>query len=124
MIYDMLDNMKLYSAISPRLRAALEFARNFDATGPEGRFDMDSEDMYGLVAAYDTKDAAELAFESHEKYADVQILLEGSEYIDVSVGEQLAVRQAYSEDTDTALWEAPKWFSTLSMARLMYLAVL
>jgi len=115
MIYDTVDNLELYCAVSPRLRKAIEVVRRFDTSRPDGRYDLDDERMYALIATYETKGMAEVQFESHRKYADVQIILDGREFVDVSVGEKLEAKGPYSEQQDTALWEAPEQYCSLSM---------
>ena len=66
---------------------------------PNGRIDF-SDGCYGIVSSYETKPRDDKEYESHRKYIDVQMLLKGSEYIEVAPITSLTVTKDYSEEND------------------------
>jgi YhcH/YjgK/YiaL family protein len=108
MIYDKFENIGLYFDKSQPLGKAVDFAASFDKLQPDGRYEIDGEDIYALVMTYETKPVKMLKFESHKKYIDVQLLLEGQEYMDVSLEKDLVVDTTYSGKSDVALFARPQ----------------
>jgi YhcH/YjgK/YiaL family protein len=94
MIYDRFENIDLYFQAGTRLHRALTYARNAARDAPEGRSDIDADRLYASVAAYATGPPEERRFEAHRRYIDVQVLLEGEENIDVSLGKDLPILEA------------------------------
>lgn len=108
MIYDTFENKGLYFGGEEPLHKALDFAIGFDQSQPDGRYEVDGDRIYANVMSYETKAAEELKFEGHKKYIDIQLLLKGSEYMDVSLDSTLAVDTPYSEQSDCALFAPSK----------------
>ena len=55
MIADVLKNRQIYAAISPRIKAALEYISKTDFSSMEpGRYELDGSNMFALVQAYDS----------------------------------------------------------------------
>jgi len=113
MIYDTFENMDLYFDKTAPLHRALSFAVGFDKSQPDGRYDIDGDNIYALVMSYDTKDGEEVKFESHKKYIDIQLLLEGVESLNVSLDKNLNIDTLYSEQNDVALFTPPKYFASV-----------
>ena len=82
MILDRLANSQKYEALSPRIRAALQFLRQADlsATAP-GRYELDGANLYYLIQEYAPKPVEAGALEAHRNYIDIQLVLEGEEFI-------------------------------------------
>ena len=106
MIYDIFERAGTCFAESDPVHKALGFAKNFDLLQADGRYEIDGDRIYANVMSYETKAAEELTFEAHRKYIDIQILLEGEEFLDVSHREDLEVDTPYSEEGDAALFKA------------------
>ena len=115
MIYDLLKNVSSVGVVRDSLAKALQWADVFDVNQPDGRYEIDGEAMYAIVVTYDSKPVSKLFFESHEKYIDVQIVLDGQEYLDVALDEALTVRAAYDPEDDASLWDYDGAFSSLVM---------
>lgn len=56
---------------------------------------------------YTTMDASTLSFETHERYFDIQYLVEGKEKIGVCTRDGLEVKIPYDEDNDITFYEEP-----------------
>jgi YhcH/YjgK/YiaL family protein len=63
-----------------------------------------SAGAYAMEQAYATKPRADGIFESHRKYIDLQVLLEGEEILEVIDLARVTVRQAYDAEKDYALY--------------------
>jgi YhcH/YjgK/YiaL family protein len=115
MIYDRLENLNLYCQPGTRLYRALVYARDVSRRVADGRMDIDGDRLYASVATYETGARVERRFEAHKKYIDIQVLLEGEEVIDVSLGRELSTLEAYDEKRDVLFLKPPQHFASLAM---------
>jgi YhcH/YjgK/YiaL family protein len=115
MIYDRFENLNRYCQAGSRLHQALVAARDAVPTVADGRIDIDGDRLYASVATYETGSRYERRFEAHRKYIDAQVLLEGEESIDVSLGKDLPILEAYDETRDVMFLQAPPQFASLPM---------
>lgn len=113
MIYDLLDKASLYQADQPLLIQALNYARTVTPQTPDGRYDLQGEDLYASVASYTTTPAPTRKFEAHRKYIDLQILLTGQERLDIAVADSLKITEAYDPAKDVAFFAAPPAVSSI-----------
>ena len=65
-----------------------------------------NEDFYYNVIEYETTSENEKPFESHRKYVDAQLLLEGEEILQVTDINRLQDGTNYDEDSDIVLYKA------------------
>ena len=107
MIYDRLENFGKYFHTGSPLFRALSFAVEFDCSRPDGRYEIESEKIYALVSSYETSPASQNRFEIHRKYADVQVVIEGEEKIEVSLSSELKSVSEYSDVKDKVFLESP-----------------
>lgn len=107
MIYDTFENLNLYFEPDQPLHQAISYARDFDRSQPDGRYDIKGDDIYALVMSYETGPASEKKFEAHQDYIDVQLLLTGREFLDVSLQQDLEIHQPYSPQGDVILFDSP-----------------
>jgi YhcH/YjgK/YiaL family protein len=115
MIFDLLTNINVYCRPESRLHQGLILAHDITPAPPDGRLEVDGNLLYATVASYATGARQERRFESHRKYIDIQVMLEGMEAIDVVSDKALAVTEAYDEARDVVFYTAPRDFSTLLM---------
>lgn len=115
MIYDTLENAGLYCGADTSLVEAFNYIRAFDPATADGRYDILGNDIYAMVASYETSPAAWRPFEAHERYLDVQVLLEGVERMDVALNEAMEITQPYSDADDVTLFATPEQYSSLVM---------
>ena len=78
MIFDTLDNIGQYTALLPRLGKALAFINreNFSDL-PDGKVEIDGDDVFANIQTYNTKPIDMRGFEAHRTYADIQFLIGG-----------------------------------------------
>ena len=115
MIYDSLENFGLYFRPYERLYRAISFAQQLDKAHPDGKIEIESENIFAIIMRYQSKPADELVFETHKKYIDIQLVLEGEELIDVSVCKSMKCTQEYSIEKDVTLWQPNEDYGSLLM---------
>ncbi len=78
MIIDVLDNWIRYEKMHPGFAEAFIFLRRPDLKDlPLGRHDIDGDRVYAIVARDPGRKKEEAQLEIHEKYIDIQLVLEG-----------------------------------------------
>ncbi len=101
MIYDRLQNSKLYYGINQRIDTALDFLQNNDLAKVEpGRYELDGDNIYYLVQEYQSKQPEAAKWESHQKYLDIQYVLSGTEQIGYAHINDMEVTQDALEAKD------------------------
>lgn len=106
------STVRAQTAASPRLQAALDYvdkllrrdsperARIF-ALPAGGTVKVDlGEGMFAIDAAYLSKPRAEVFFETHRKYIDVQAILEGEESMEIADLGRLTLDVPYDAERD------------------------
>lgn len=82
MIVTTIDKLDSYSEV-PYAKDIMSFVENFKKTDmAPGRYDIHSDDLFAAVSRYDTEPREQRKFESHRKYIDLQIVLDGNEEMD------------------------------------------
>ena len=82
MIYDTLEHIELYRDVHPRIYQGLKLLEK-DLSGlAPGDYPVDGERLYCSIQAYDTVPVGTL--ESHKRYADIQYVIRGAEYMGVA----------------------------------------
>ena len=115
MIYDRFDKVTMYFQEGEPLHTAITYAANLDQSLADGRYEIDGDMIYAVVASYETSPAEERRFEAHKRYIDVQVVFEGEESIGVSLAKNLQVLEEYSDEHDVEFFESPETYSSLSM---------
>jgi biofilm protein TabA len=133
MIYDRIENAGCYRTLGPGIAAALDYCAATDfARLPDGRYEIDGDFNAGgevnagsgdggaqaggqaggprllaIVQRYRPKPLAQIAWEAHRKYIDVQYVVAGAERMGHALwSAALEVRTAYDPDKDVALFDA------------------
>lgn len=103
MIYDNIQNLETYSAISEDIRIGLEFLRDAMPDMANGVYQL-SPRVKAIVSEYETKPQNENGYEAHRQYIDIQCTLKGQERIACLPIEKLTETKPYSEEGDCALY--------------------
>ena len=80
MIVSNLENAAKYKNIDGKIAACVEYAAQLNADTPCGRYEV-SEDVYVNVMEYTPKPSSEATIETHDVYADLQLVLSGEEFM-------------------------------------------
>jgi YhcH/YjgK/YiaL family protein len=82
MIFDRIENVKYYYGLGPRIEKALKYLETTDLTKlPEGKIEIDGDDIYATIKKVRTKPYSMAKLEAHKKYIDIQYSFEGKEDI-------------------------------------------
>ena len=105
MLYDTLENLNQSPGLFEHLDTAIEFIEGGGLGDlPEGRTDIDGDAVYVLVSQAQPAPGEDRPFETHSRYMDLHIDLEGAELCEVALGD-LQEQQPYDEAADAALWQ-------------------
>ncbi len=103
MIYDKIENYECYAVLGPRFEAALKFlADNRGGELETGRYDIIPGEVYANVREYDVSESDVSRPEAHKKYADVQYVFSGAEFLGVGFADELVIEQEYDAEKDVA----------------------
>ncbi|SHI81088.1 YhcH/YjgK/YiaL family protein [Dethiosulfatibacter aminovorans DSM 17477] len=104
MITDSINNFKLYQSMHEGLRKAIEFVEESLKENKEDGYYAFDDSFYALICSYDTLvDRKE--YESHDKYIDVQFIIEGEEAIYFSDRSSMERVTDYDEKDDFTLYK-------------------
>lgn len=93
------NELSLYAGLNPYFQKAFDVAKTVCANVPEdGRYDVDGDNCYYMIQSYETKSPFEARFESHRKYIDIQVVLDGEEIIRFETASKLVLAKPYTED--------------------------
>ena len=121
MIFDTADNIENYFDKDDDIYIAVDFAKNFDLSQPDGTYPIDGDNIFAIVQSVTTKNAEDRQFEAHRKYIDVQMVLVGSERQDAAfINDGIEITKDYDEKTDAMFFEEPELFSTMIMQPGMF----
>ncbi|CAN1556701.1 EbgC Beta-galactosidase, beta subunit [Spirosomataceae bacterium] len=100
MIFDKVENLPQYFD-KPWVNLVLDFYKTLDVNTPNGEYELMGRDLYCKVLDYETK-TTDFITESHRKYVDIQISLDGEEIIEVNNFDSpnLSISENYNEIND------------------------
>lgn len=107
MITSTLSQLHWYKIISPHFAAAIDYAlsTNFADLQP-GTYEIDGENVFAIVNEYTTKPHTDCGWESHLKYADIQIMIHGIEKFGYSPLVDQKPSVAYTPEKDVMLYSS------------------
>lgn len=106
MIYGQIDKIGQYVEKEARLKGVVEFLLQNDLLNlPTGRHDINGQLLYVNIDEYTTQPFADRSYEIHQRYIDVQCILEGQESIFIEAEEGLQTKTPYDHDHDIAFLE-------------------
>lgn len=86
---------------------AFEFLQTLGPDSEPGKYVIDGANLYAGVDVYTTKEIDECLFEGHRKYIDIQVLLDGLEFIDWAPKAELDSKIDYCEEADCEFFSDP-----------------
>ena len=105
MITSTFDQLHWYSIISPNFEKAIRYALKTDfAAMDTGKYPIDGENVFAIVNEYTTKPVSECDPESHRDYADIQIMVAGSERFGYLPLTDRRASTPYSPERDVAFY--------------------
>ena len=113
MIFDKLENLESYCGVHPRFDRALPFLLDLIAQKADtGRHEIPNAELLGEVwgnmLAFEAQPIGpNTLMESHKRFIDVQIVLEGEEQMFVPTTVAPAVQTPYNEASDVEFYRLP-----------------
>ncbi|TDO05361.1 YhcH/YjgK/YiaL family protein [Sunxiuqinia elliptica] len=103
---DSLEFEKYYAKNPERWEKAFHFLSTTDLKNIEpGKYELERDSLFAKVELYQTKDENNTRFESHRRYADIQYLISGKEYIGVvSLSKMQKVTVPYNSEKDITFY--------------------
>lgn len=89
------------------VKCALDFLRKTEFKAlPDGRYEIDGDRCYATLSRYTTRPREACRPEAHRRYADIQYMVEGEEYIEVCpLGPDLVEHTPYDAARDVVFFE-------------------
>lgn len=81
MIVDRLENAECYYGVYPGFVKAFEFLREYSSGLPEGRHEIDGEDLFAIAATSTGRGKDNAQLEYHQRYVDIQFSVSGTDFI-------------------------------------------
>lgn len=105
MIYDNIKNLSRYVFLGKNFEKAAKFAAENDLYAMEaGHYEIDGEKLFINVIERELSSMPNV-WEAHRRYADIQLLLEGSEAIGTCPLSRLAEKSVIDEKKDCVFFE-------------------
>ena len=103
MIYDKINNIKVYAGLSTDITIGLDYLITLDPAIADGIYQI-TPNVKTIVSEYETKRINENGFEAHIDYIVIQYLLFGEEIIKCKPIEELKLTKPYVKDSDIAFY--------------------
>ena len=100
MILGTKENLLTYKGISDNLDKAIDFIMNMDESIEDGKYLIDGDEVYANVMTGTLNDSAEINYEAHKKYGDLQFILEGGEIFYYAPVSRCTAATEYNEQKD------------------------
>lgn len=114
MIYDKIENVDNYKGLSERMNRALDFIKNLDVENLTiGKYNIDGDKLFYMVAEYETLPEASGKYETHKNYMDIQLLVSGNECIRCTPFEKPEVTVPYNKDKDIEYYKIDEGYDFL-----------
>jgi biofilm protein TabA len=107
MIHEKISDFHEADFLSPNLKQALRYLKEHDLKAlPLGKTTIEGTKLYLNHQIYQGKEEKDARMEAHERYWDLQILLQGQEYLDYASPENQALRllTPYDPENDIAFY--------------------
>lgn len=105
MIYDRLENASIYCALHPLFHKAFEALQQMDWNQlPNGRHDVDGDTIFINLAEYQTVLPDQGIWEAHQRYIDIQLIIEGEEQMGHAFNHSLQIKEPYDAAKDVEFY--------------------
>jgi YhcH/YjgK/YiaL family protein len=105
MVIDKKENERLYYGLHEGFEEAFAFiAKAVKENLPVGRYEVNGDTVYAMVQKYDAKEEATVRYEGHQKYIDIQYVVDGEECVEVVDIEKTQTIVEYDEAKDAAFF--------------------
>jgi len=89
-----------------------EFLSGLGPDTPEGRHELDEDNIFAIVSRYETRPREKCRPEAHKKYADIQYLISGTETLEWFPLEALEAEGPFDSASDVGFYTRPDSMGT------------
>lgn len=108
MNYNTLDQLSKAINMGENFARAIEYIHsNVWRSLPEGRHTVYGDAIYVNIMRYTTEPSESKKLEAHDQYADIQMLVSGTEYIEHCPRTGLMESDAYNAESDIVFFQEP-----------------
>ena len=107
MILDQLSASAAYEGLHPLFPKAFAYLRAFDVATPDGKYELQGQDLVAIVQRYQTAPSADKLWEAHQVYGDIQVVYQGVESCGHADQRSLTVTKPYIAEKDVEKYAAP-----------------
>lgn len=107
MVHDTLSRCARYASLHARFTQAFAYLEQFSTGTPEGRYEIDGDNLFAMVQSYETQPAEQKKFETHRRYIDIQYVFAGTETIGFIDRGKLTPTTDYDVEKDLVFYAAP-----------------
>jgi YhcH/YjgK/YiaL family protein len=101
MIFDCSNHSSQYAGLGTRFQKAFDFLSKPGIRDlAPGRYDIEGNEVFALVSAYTPKPCRDAKWEAHRKYADIQVVVSGSEKQGFAPMRLSTATEGYIEERD------------------------
>lgn len=102
MITATIGDLSRYKGLGVNLDRAIDWIQQgtWKSHAEDGKLAIDGDRVFALFMSYETKRSSEALFETHRRYIDIQMLLEGIEHVEVADATGLEIAVPYVEDIE------------------------
>lgn len=93
-----------FKNIDDKIAVCMQKAKDFDENTACGRYEL-TDDIYVNVMTYQPKPMSEMSIETHCRYADIQLILSGQEYMGYAPLDTLTPINEYDSAKDIRFWK-------------------
>jgi biofilm protein TabA len=106
MIVNHISNFNTYKGLNDKFDKAFEYIgkNNLEEMEP-GFYEIEGEELFLNLVEYETKSINERVWESHKKYIDIKVIVEGNEFIGYELFDRMIIKEDYDEKDDIYLLE-------------------
>lgn len=106
MVFDTLENCKLYYGINKNMEKAFDFIKKaVDENYAAGKYEIDGKDIFASVQEYETASFEEKKFEGHRNYLDIQFIVSGTENMKSAFVDDVKTKIEYNDEKDVEFFE-------------------
>lgn len=103
-----IDEFQRYIALHPRFAEAHRWIRRFLTEKlPDGKHEISGEQLFVTAETGETHPYGKRKFESHRRYIDIQVVLEGTETMHWWPIDRLHVREPFQDGVDYCFYADP-----------------
>lgn len=108
MIAGNIKELKIYEGLNKRIDEAIDFIQKFDFNKPDGRYDIEGDNLFMNLVTIDAENEENIVFEKHNRYIDFHVIISGSEKMYYAFSERCSALSEYNEDEDYMLLSGEK----------------